>query len=165
MAVLKNIQLIHNVVLVSGNSKVIQLCIFQIIFHYRLLQGTEYSFLFYTIRPCLFYIQQCVYVNLKLLIYLFSLLCLLFPVVTMFVFFVSLFPFNKCVYLYHILGSTYKYYHMLLIAQLVKNPPAFQESLIQFLGWEDPLEKGQATLSSILAWRIPWTRKESDTTE
>ena len=37
-----------------------------------------------------------------------------------------------------------------LIAQLVKNLPAVQETLVQFLGWEDPLEKGQATQSSIL---------------
>ena len=44
-----------------------------------------------------------------------------------------------------------------LIAQLVKNPPAVPETLVQFLGWEDPLEKGKATHSSILAWRIPWT--------
>ena len=44
-----------------------------------------------------------------------------------------------------------------LIAQLVKNLPAMQETLVQFLGWEDPLEKGKATHSSILAWRIPWT--------
>ena len=44
-----------------------------------------------------------------------------------------------------------------LIAQLAKNPPAIQETLVQFLGWEDPLEKGKATHSSILAWRIPWT--------
>ena len=44
-----------------------------------------------------------------------------------------------------------------LIAQLVKNLPAMQETLAQFLGWEDPLEKGKATHSSILAWRIPWT--------
>ena len=43
------------------------------------------------------------------------------------------------------------------IAQLVKNPPAIQETLVQFLGWEDPLEKEKATHSSILAWRIPWT--------
>ena len=42
-----------------------------------------------------------------------------------------------------------------LIAQLVKNLPAVQEALVQFLGWEDPLEKGKATHSSILAWRIP----------
>ena len=43
-----------------------------------------------------------------------------------------------------------------LIAQLVKNPPAVQETLVQFLGWEDPLETGTATHSSILAWGIPW---------
>ena len=39
---------------------------------------------------------------------------------------------------------------------LVKNPPAMRETWAQFLGWEDPLEKGTATHSSILAWRIPW---------
>ena len=44
-----------------------------------------------------------------------------------------------------------------LVAQLVKSPPATQETPVQFLGWEDPLEKGMATHSSILAWRIPWT--------
>ena len=43
------------------------------------------------------------------------------------------------------------------MAQLVKNLPAMQETLIRSLGWEDPLEKGKATHSSILAWRIPWT--------
>ena len=42
------------------------------------------------------------------------------------------------------------------VAQLVKNPPAMQETPVRFLGWEDPLEKGKATHSSILAWRIPW---------
>ena len=42
-----------------------------------------------------------------------------------------------------------------LVAQLVKNPPAMHETWVQFLGWEDHLEKGKATLSSILAWRIP----------
>ena len=52
-----------------------------------------------------------------------------------------------------------------LVAQLVKNLPAMQEAWVRFLGWEDPLEKGKATHSSILAWRIPWGRKESDTTE
>ena len=56
------------------------------------------------------------------------------------------------------------------VAQLVKNPPAMQETWVQSLGWEDPLEKGKATCnSSILAWRIPWTspwvRKELDMTE
>ena len=44
-----------------------------------------------------------------------------------------------------------------LVAQLVKNPPAKQETWVQSLGWKDPLEKGTATHSSILAWRIPWT--------
>ena len=44
-----------------------------------------------------------------------------------------------------------------LIAQLVKNPPAMRETWVQSLGWEDPLEKGKATHSSILAWRISWT--------
>ena len=53
-------------------------------------------------------------------------------------------------------------------AQLVKNLPATWETWVQSLGWEDPLEKGMANYSSILAWRIPWTvwgHKESDTTE
>ena len=44
-----------------------------------------------------------------------------------------------------------------LIAQLVKNPPAKQENLVRFLGWEDPLEKEMAIHSSIICWRIPWT--------
>ena len=44
-----------------------------------------------------------------------------------------------------------------LIAQLVKNPPAMQETSVRFLGREDPLENGEATYSSILACRIPWT--------
>ena len=45
----------------------------------------------------------------------------------------------------------------LLLAQLVKNPPAKQETWVRSLGWGDPLEKEMATHSSILAWRIPWT--------
>ena len=54
------------------------------------------------------------------------------------------------------------------MAQLVKNRPAVHESWVLSLGWEDPLEKGRAIHSSILAWRIPWTvyspwgHKESD---
>ena len=44
-----------------------------------------------------------------------------------------------------------------LVAQLVKNLPAVRETWVQFLGWEDRLEKGTATHSSILAWRIPST--------
>ena len=46
-----------------------------------------------------------------------------------------------------------------LIAQSVKNLPAVQETWVNFLGWEDPLEKEMATHSSILAWRIPWTEE------
>ena len=44
-----------------------------------------------------------------------------------------------------------------LVAQLVKNPPAMRETWVRPLGWEDPLEEGTATHSSILAWKIPWT--------
>ena len=44
-----------------------------------------------------------------------------------------------------------------LVARLVQNPPAMQETLVRFLSWEDPLQKGTPTHSSILAWRIPWT--------
>ena len=44
-----------------------------------------------------------------------------------------------------------------LVAQLIKNLPAVREAWVQSLGWEDPLEKGKATHSSILAWRFPWT--------
>ena len=42
------------------------------------------------------------------------------------------------------------------MAQWVKNPPAMQEMQVQSLGWEDPLEEGMATHSSMLAWKIPW---------
>ena len=45
------------------------------------------------------------------------------------------------------------------MAQIVKNLPAMQETQVQPLGWEDPLEKGMATHSSVLAWRIPWTEE------
>ena len=44
-----------------------------------------------------------------------------------------------------------------LVAQLLKNPSAMLETWVRSLGWEDPLEKGKATHSSILAWKIPWT--------
>ena len=43
-----------------------------------------------------------------------------------------------------------------LLAQLVKNPPAMWQTWVQSLGWEDPLDKGTATHSSILAWKILW---------
>ena len=45
------------------------------------------------------------------------------------------------------------------MAQTIKNLPAMQKIQVQSLGWEDPLEKGMATDSSILAWRIPWTEE------
>ena len=44
-----------------------------------------------------------------------------------------------------------------LVAQMIKNPPAMQETCARSLGWKDPPEEGMATHSSILAWRIPWT--------
>ena len=46
-----------------------------------------------------------------------------------------------------------------ILAQMVKNLPAMEETWVQSLGWEDPLEKGVATHSSVLAWRIPWTEE------
>ena len=46
-----------------------------------------------------------------------------------------------------------------LVAQMVKNLPAMQDAWVRPLGWEDPLEKGITTHSSILAWRIPWTEE------
>ena len=45
------------------------------------------------------------------------------------------------------------------MAQWVKNPPVMRETQVQGLGWEDPLEEGMATPSSILAWRISWTEE------
>ena len=45
------------------------------------------------------------------------------------------------------------------MAQSVKNPPEMRETCVRSLGWEDPLEEGMATHSSILAWRIPWTEE------
>ena len=45
------------------------------------------------------------------------------------------------------------------MAQMVKNPPAMWEPWVGSLGWEDPLEEGMATHSSILAWRTPWTKE------
>ena len=47
----------------------------------------------------------------------------------------------------------------LSMAQTVKNPPTMRETQVWSLGWEDPLEEGMATHSSILAWRIPWTEE------
>ena len=55
------------------------------------------------------------------------------------------------------IGYPLQYSWVPLVAQMVKNPPAMQETWVQSLGQEDPLEKGTATHSSILAWKIPWT--------
>ena len=49
-----------------------------------------------------------------------------------------------------------------LVAQTVKNPPAMEETWVQSLGCEDPLEEGMATHSSILAWRIPWIEEPGE---
>ena len=48
-----------------------------------------------------------------------------------------------------------------LVAQMVKNPPTTQETWVQSLGWDDPLEKGMVTHFIILAWWIPWTEELS----
>jgi len=45
------------------------------------------------------------------------------------------------------------------VAEMVKNPPEMQETWVQSLDWEDPLEKEMATHSSILAWEIPWSEE------
>ena len=66
-------------------------------------------------------------------------------------------------------GYPLQYSWTSLVAQLVENLPAVWETWVRFLGWEDPLEKGKSTHSSILAWRIPRTVSigiaESETTE
>ena len=73
------------------------------------------------------------------------------------------------------IGYRLQYSWAFLVAQMIKNPPAMQETWVQSLGWEDTLERGMATHSSILAWRIPMDRgawqvtvhevAESDTTK
>ena len=68
------------------------------------------------------------------------------------------------------IGYPLQYSWVSLVTKRVKNPSAMWETWVRSLGWKDPLEKGKATHSSILAWRIPWTmylwgRKELDKTE
>ena len=58
-----------------------------------------------------------------------------------------------------IIGIGYEPFRASLVSQLVKNPPTMQQTPVRFLGREDPLEKGMATHSSILAWEIPWTEE------
>ena len=55
------------------------------------------------------------------------------------------------------IGYPLQYSWASLVAQLVETLPAMRETWVRSLGWEDPLEKGKATHSCILAWRIPWT--------
>ena len=57
----------------------------------------------------------------------------------------------------HLNGNQWFFKWVSLVAQLVKNLLAMRETWVRSLNWEDPLEKGKATHSSILAWRIPWT--------
>ena len=66
-----------------------------------------------------------------------------------------IFIFLVCIYLFDYTGAS-------LVAQLVKHLPAMQETRVQSLGWEDPLEKEMATHYSILAWRIPWTEEPGE---
>ena len=66
---------------------------------------------------------------------------------------------NSLFYIYNILNLFTKYQGASLVAQSVKNLPAMQETQVQFLGQEDPLEKEMATHSSIIDWRIPWTEE------
>ena len=81
-----------------------------------------------------------------------------YPASCMFRYIVFPFSFKK---LYFLLSSFYwlfrRMFRASLIAQLVKNPPAMQETPVLFLGRDDPLGQGKATRSSILAWGIPWT--------
>ena len=50
----------------------------------------------------------------------------------------------------------------ILVAQVVKNMPAMQETWVRSLDWEDPLEKRMAPHSSILAWKVPWTQEHGE---
>ena len=69
--------------------------------------------------------------------------------------------FPKCIHFpfYDYIPSTNIEWVLIVVAQLVKNLPAVWETWVRSLGWEDPPEKGMATYSSILAWRIPWTEE------
>ena len=60
------------------------------------------------------------------------------------------------------IGYLLQYSWAFLVAQLIKNPPAMWETWVRSLDWKDPLPKGKATLSSILAWKIPWDHKHGE---
>ena len=70
-----------------------------------------------------------------------------------------MFPVSFSLWLSVWLQSVLILFQASLVAQAVKNLPAMQETRVQSLGWEDPLEKGMATHSSILPWRISWTEE------
>ena len=57
------------------------------------------------------------------------------------------------------IGYPLQHFRASFVAQMVKNPPSMWETWVGYLGWQDPLEKGKATHSSILAWRIPRTAR------
>ena len=65
---------------------------------------------------------------------------------------------TQCVFPFFNLGSFFLN-KASLVAQMLKNLPAMHETWVRSLGWEDPLEEGMATHSSILAWRIRWTEE------
>ena len=62
-------------------------------------------------------------------------------------------------YLSHQPGEIHSQDHFAMLAQMVKNLPAMQETQVSSLGWEDPLEKGMAIHFTILAWKVPWTEE------
>ena len=57
------------------------------------------------------------------------------------------------------IGYPLQYSWASLMAQMLRSPPTMMETCVQSLGWEDPLQEGMATHSSILAWKIPWTEE------
>ena len=66
---------------------------------------------------------------------------------------------QACIYAHKYIENQIEQNRTSLVALLVKTPPAMWETWIRLLGWEDPLEEGMATYSSILAWRISWTKE------
>ena len=115
--------------------------------------------IFYTFLGFIIFYNLLIYL-LNLLIFTFFLLTdafkdLNFPSITALpasICFIYLFIFS-----YVLICSILIFPFHSLVAQLVKNPPAMQETWVRSLCWEDPLEERKATHSSILAWRIPWT--------
>ena len=161
------------------------ICIlFHILFHYGLSEDTEYSSPYYTAGPCL-----SILCSLYLLIpnsqsflpspipattNLFSVsvrlflryvhLCHVLILFTHFIYFWLCWVFITAWALLYLWCAGFSLRGFLLVwgfpeAQMVKNLPALWEIWVRSLDWDDPLEKGMATHSSILAWRIPWTEE------